>query len=93
MACDTPTPAIPDKAPDMQAEVKRALRRPDDIAFIRSFGRFGTPGVNLHDFRLSIRWATPPVPVPDMTPAQRKAELGRQLKRLRGHTVEEESTS
>jgi len=88
--CKTPKSALSRTPPNFRAEVKRALQRPDDIAFIRSFGQCGVPyspfmtsGQYLHDFRVSVRWAVPVTPVPDMTPAQREAELNRQLKRLR----------
>lgn len=71
-------PATPTEAP-IKGEARRALRRLSLREYLRR---------NQHGevWPVNLEWMKkPPVPIAEMSLRQRKAELGRQLKRLSGH--------
>lgn len=79
--------------PDLAGEVRRALTPLTDRQYLLQPGwRYVQENDRtLADMAVSLKWLDRPVPIADMTLAQRRAELGRQAKRLAGHVVDEEA--
>ncbi len=69
------------KRPNFRAEVKRALKRPDPYTLLAG-------PLRADMMRMQRAFAGPPPTAPHMmTEKERRAELGRQAKRLKGATT------
>ena len=82
--CETAKPAIPYKTPDFRAEVRRALKRSDPWKLPRKCRSIERDEPDVARADALYGWSKPVTPFKRMTSAQLRAELTRQLKRLRG---------